>query len=382
MKNLIKIALLVLFLGTSIYANNVATVTGLNGKASVQRDAGELDLNLGDKLQEKDVIHTKDKTKVQIIFKDETIITIGKNSTFAINEYLFDDNKEPVAKFGMLKGAMRAITGKIGKVAPDKFSVKTKTATMGIRGTNFSILVGEDGSYNAYCTFGAISVSIDGAEHVVQQGFFISISPDGKVEIKEFSPQDLKEMKEKNFAKAESKKGKASGDEIASNEGQLDVTVEEMDNIVIKDISDSVVDAEQTGEESSDLTLTDNAILAGYTQADALYEGTFAGTSTHNFDTAGFASLYVNFGQDTASLYLEGNNEVSTSYDNFSGVGTNTITGGQEYGSHGVADGKFYGDTGNVVNGNYTVTDGQGTTTASGTYSVESSNLTGSTQPY
>lgn len=378
-----KTILLVILISSALFAKNVATITGLNGRAFVDRDASKIELNLGDKLQEKDVIHTQDKAKVQIIFKDETIITIGKNSTFAINEYLFDESKESVAKFGMLSGAMRAITGKIGKVAPDKFMVKTKTATMGIRGTNFSILVGEDGSYEAYCTFGAISVSIDGTEHVVQQGFYISISPEGKVEVKEFTPQDLKDMKEKNFAKSKAKKGKASEDDTANNEGQLDNTTQEMDNIVIKDISDSVVDAEQTAGESTTLTLTDNAVLAGYENM-VTYNGTFSGTSIGTLDTAGEAELVVYFGSDSATLSLTGNNSQSVSYD-FSNVNSNTMTNGHQQTIYetGTADGKFYGDTGNIVNGNYTYTEGgpsASITTATGTYSVESIDMAG--QPY
>ena len=137
MKSFIKIVLIVLFLGATLFGGDVANITALNGEAFIKRDGTEIKATLGASLMEKDSVVTKEKTKVQIIFKDETIVTIGKNSTFSINEYLFEEKRESVAKFEMLKGSMRTITGMIGNVVPERFSIETKTATIGIRGTNF-----------------------------------------------------------------------------------------------------------------------------------------------------------------------------------------------------------------------------------------------------
>lgn len=346
MRFLIKIILLSVFLFSTLLAKDVATITGLKGKAFVDRDGQKIELNLGDKLKEKDIVLTKEKTKVQVIFKDETIITIGKNSTFAINEYLFEENQEPVAKFGMINGAMRAITGKIGKVAPDKFMVKTKTATMGIRGTNFSVIVGEDGSYQAYCTYGAISVTIKGSEHVVHQGFFISISPDGKIEQKEFTSKDLKEMKAKNFSKSQAKKGDGSEDGglTASNDGQLDTTTQKEENIVVKDISDSVADAGQT----ADLT----SLLSSYSMSDALYEGTYSFSSNSgDLPGNGDVKLEIDFGADIVKLTLDpGGMDVLLDQNSvISGTSLSVDDGGGNS-----ATGEFSEPTGNSLSGTIT----------------------------
>ncbi|WP_373000629.1 FecR domain-containing protein [Sulfurimonas sp.] len=357
MKLLTKIVLLFFLLSVAIFAKDVATVTALNGSAFVERDGTKVEITIGASLQEKDTILTDDKAKVQIIFTDETIVTVGKNSNFSIKEYLFEDSQEPVAKFAMLKGAMRTITGKIGKIAPDKFSVHAKTALIGIRGTNFSVLVGEDDSVNVYCTFGAISVTVSGSEYVVNQGFYITISPDGRVEIKEFTPQDLKDMKEKNFGKSASKKGYATEDATATNEGQLDTTTEEMDNVFIKDITDTSADSIQTlstGVES-------------YTRNGVLYTGTFSQTATTGstpiLGPNGSAELTVNFGLDTAELTL---NSTATFNQNPSFTG-NDFTLGQTINT-GNATGTFQG-TGSSVNGTYYNDEGAGTT-SSGTYNV------------
>lgn len=286
MRNLTKILILLLFLlNLSLSANTVGTITALSGSASIVRDGKSLDATLGAKLQQKDSIKTSDATKVQVIFSDETIISIGKNSNFSIEEFLFDESDAPSAKFGLLSGAMRTITGKIGKVAPDKFSVKTKTATIGIRGTNFSIFTGEDGSAKVFCTFGAISVTAQGdtTSSVVTQGFYIQVSPSGaKSAPIKFTPQELKEAKEESFASA-------SSDDSSSNESQnedsgsdsqegdssapmadspIDTSSSEDLGLVVVDITEATTNSAQTGTVDKAKKIVDDEIEAARVAAE------------------------------------------------------------------------------------------------------------------
>jgi hypothetical protein len=370
MKNLTKIILLVLSLCLTLIAKDVATITGVTGKAFIQRDGTQIGISLGVVLKEKDTILTDDKAKVQIIFKDETIVTIGKNSNFSISEYLYEDDQEPVVKFSMLKGAMRTITGKIGKIAPEKFTVTAKTATIGIRGTNFSVIVEENGNTEVYCTFGAISITVNGTIHVVEQGLFIIVQPDGNIDIKAFKPKELKKMKEK-FAKSISKKGSINDDAIVANDKPLDNTTQDFDNITIKDISNSAVDAEQIGN------LAD--ILSGYTMNDAVYNGTFTNdgvNTTGKFQGGnGTVQMDVNFGNDTLALIFTGSSAPSSSItlnekSTFSGTNFSI----QNVDSNGIvstANGTFNGATGNNATGTYKLI-GESNTYDTGTYEVNS----------
>ncbi len=360
MKFFIKIVLIVLFLGATLFSQDVATVTGLTGKAFVERSGKKIDVTLGFELGEKDTIVTNGKAKVQIIFKDETLVTVGKNSKFSIDEYLFEENQESVAKFAILKGAMRTITGRIGKIAPDRFSVKAKTATIGIRGTNFTALVDEDDTVRVYCTYGAISVTVNGVEYIVKQGYYITISPDGTVEIKSFTAQDLKEMKDENFGKSEFKRGDGSEEGMA----QLDNTMEDDADLVIKDITETNADSIQTV----------TAGIEAYTMSDALYTGTFTQTSmtgsTPALPANGTAELEVDFGADTVVLTLNPGGPGEVMFDQNTVFNGNTFTVDQH--THtGNADGVFEGATGNTVNGNYFNDEGAGTTTT-GIYNVTS----------
>ena len=128
MGNLIKkLILITLLVATSSLFANVAKVVALKGDASVVRNNTTIKLDGNSIIEKQDVITTKDNTKVQLLFKDETIISIGENSSFQVNDYLYDEkNQKFEAKFNMFKGTFRTITGKIGKLAPDKFNLETK----------------------------------------------------------------------------------------------------------------------------------------------------------------------------------------------------------------------------------------------------------------
>jgi hypothetical protein len=207
MKNVI---LILVILSTSIYASTIGAITALTGKADIKRSGSLLTAQVGDKLQERDSILTKDKSKVQIIFNDDTIVTIGQNSNFSIAEYIYEDNNpKPSAKFGLTRGAMRTITGKIGKVAPKRFSVKTDATIIGIRGTNFTIRgAGSDGKQQVYCTFGAVDVKVlsTGAIINVARGTYVSVAADGSTKLQEYSAKDLTDMQKEEFPSTDEEK--------------------------------------------------------------------------------------------------------------------------------------------------------------------------------
>jgi len=251
MKNFIKIITLVLLLGISLFSKEVGSVTAYSGKASILRDGEVKELTLGLRLQEKDTVITEKNSKVQIIFNDETIITIGKSSKFSIDEYMYENDQEPNLQFGLLQGAMRTITGKIGKIAPDKFKVETKTATIGIRGTNFTIVQREDNIGDIYCTYGTITVTINSYENIIKQGFYAHIA-DGTTVVKAFSVKELKSLHKANFSSTSNDKSsdtlgnKLEGILEASKETQFDTTKDVFQENINKELLNDVQDAKQT----------------------------------------------------------------------------------------------------------------------------------------
>ena len=85
-----------------------------------------------------DTIKTGTNGRVEMRMLDQASITLGQNSEFKIEDYLFDREKG-VGKVVMriAVGTFRAVSGGISKLQKSSFALKSPVATIGIRGTEF-----------------------------------------------------------------------------------------------------------------------------------------------------------------------------------------------------------------------------------------------------
>ncbi len=158
--------LLVLFFTSSLLAS-IGEISAIHGDATILRDGKVLPVQMHSKIEEKDLISTHKKTKLQIIFNDNTIISLGQNSSFKVQEYLYGAKKVK-ARFNV-KGLFKSITGKIGHIAPKNFTLKTQNATIGVRGTT---IIGESTMKKdtIICSSGQIIVRSPMGEALVNMG--------------------------------------------------------------------------------------------------------------------------------------------------------------------------------------------------------------------
>ncbi len=121
------------------------TVVFVLGKAFVKRAETEIQLKQGDKVFEKDIIRTEGTSKIKIYFNDESVLTLGENTTLSLEEYtlsLLDDKRSVV--LNLIRGRLRAIVGKIIGGGGSRYEVKTPTSITGVRGTHFYIFAMEN----------------------------------------------------------------------------------------------------------------------------------------------------------------------------------------------------------------------------------------------
>lgn len=121
------------------FAIGGVTVTGTDGRS--RPAAKGLDLQSGDRIVTTD-------GRAQIRFTDGAYVSVQPNSDFSIREYQFDGKTDGKEKgiFGLVRGALRTVTGAIGRVNRGTYQIQTPTATIGIRGTGGLIQVLPDGS--------------------------------------------------------------------------------------------------------------------------------------------------------------------------------------------------------------------------------------------
>ena len=170
-----KFLIIILLLIVPLLAE-VGKVVYIKGEVSFLRDGKLKSATVGMQLKEKDTFLTKESSLVKLLFADKSAISIGSNSDFSIENYFFDEKKNSMAKFKMKKGIFRAITGKIAKISPDKFKLKTKTVTIGIRGRIFSGVI-EKAREEFFCEKGTIYISSRDTSFDIAKGFKIQVIP-------------------------------------------------------------------------------------------------------------------------------------------------------------------------------------------------------------
>ena len=124
----------------------VGTVTEqVNTPASIQRDKTTLSGSKGTGVEMNDSIKTQ-AGKVGITFQDDTKVQVNENSKLVIDEFVYD----PKSKSGKLSakmalGTVRYASGQIAKNSPQNVALNTPTATISVRGTDFTASVDELG---------------------------------------------------------------------------------------------------------------------------------------------------------------------------------------------------------------------------------------------
>ncbi len=172
-----KSILTVLLLTVTTFAN-IGTIMAISGNADIKRDAKMIHATNGMDIQEGDEIITQLKTKVQVMLNDDTAITIGPKSSFSFLEYTYDKSKNSRLSMKATRGFFRSVTGKIGKLAPERFKVKTNLATIGVRGTDFSALLRDTNAFYK-CHSGEITVAFEDKIKAVSAGEQLQLSVEG-----------------------------------------------------------------------------------------------------------------------------------------------------------------------------------------------------------
>ncbi len=109
----------------------VRTVTG-----SFEGDLRQLTLR--DDVYHNELIETGKMSATELIFLDETRLTIGPNARMTLDRFVFDpDPKKAAFVMTATKGVFRFVTGKLPK---QSYRIHTPAATIGIRGTIFTIV--------------------------------------------------------------------------------------------------------------------------------------------------------------------------------------------------------------------------------------------------
>jgi hypothetical protein len=119
-----------------------ATATAVTGTVRLTPSSGQAAvLATGQRVESGAKIETGPSSSAVLRFDDGQTIALVADTSFKVDDYRFDPHKPETGNFAatLLRGALRAITGLIGEANKSKVAIKTDTATVGIRGTDFNL---------------------------------------------------------------------------------------------------------------------------------------------------------------------------------------------------------------------------------------------------
>ena len=125
-------------------AADIGDISELNGSAQIVRDK-PYNANLKFAIQSNDEAITTNG-RMAITFLDDSKVSLTEHSQLLIDEYIYDPDPSKAKMaltFGL--GTARFITGNLNRIDKQNISLKTPTANIAIRGTDFTATVDELG---------------------------------------------------------------------------------------------------------------------------------------------------------------------------------------------------------------------------------------------
>ena len=183
--------ILALILLTSHSYAKIGDVIEQVGNTNIERKGGDVfeGVQKDFDVESYDVVKTRDgKTAIQ--FVDETRVDVTENSKLVIDEFVYDPNTS-TGKLALKAsfGTVRYASGQIAKNSKQNVQIRTPTAVVGVRGTDFSLTVDETGNstiillpsctevpapggkVDRICVVGEIEVSSDMGSVILNQAF-------------------------------------------------------------------------------------------------------------------------------------------------------------------------------------------------------------------
>jgi len=138
------ISTLLLLISTASFAD-IGSVVDVTGTAIIKRGGQTITVAKNTPVEMNDRVETKNGV-VNIKFKDDTTVKVTESSALVIDDFVYDP-KSGAGKLGMkaAAGTVRYVSGNIAHNNPNSVNIKTPTAAIAVRGTDFVMSVDETG---------------------------------------------------------------------------------------------------------------------------------------------------------------------------------------------------------------------------------------------
>lgn len=123
----------------------VGKVTEQTGPTEILRDKKSIPSSINTGVEMNDTVSTA-KARAELTFEDKTTVKLTEHSKMVIDDFVYDPKKgSGKLALNMALGTARYASGQIAKNNPQQVAIKTPTASIAVRGTDFSMTVDELG---------------------------------------------------------------------------------------------------------------------------------------------------------------------------------------------------------------------------------------------
>jgi hypothetical protein len=176
-------AILLTLLSQTSWAS-VGRVVEQTGPTEIVRNKKSLSSSVNTPVEMLDTIVTA-RAKAKLEFVDKTTVNITEQSKILIDDFVYDP-KSGSGKLAMkmVQGTARYASGQIAKNSPQNVNIATPTATVAVRGTDFSMTVDELGRSlvmllpscdQKSCVTGSIAVSNEAGEVILDVAYQVTV---------------------------------------------------------------------------------------------------------------------------------------------------------------------------------------------------------------
>ena len=141
-----KILATSLLFSTVAFADDIGGIEEHKGSGGITRSGENIITELGLGVQQLDHVETANG-RLLMKFLDNSVVRLTEHTEVTLTKYYYDPNKKAAANMTMkfVSGTARFSTGRLGLVPRENIRVETPTATIGVRGTDFTTSVDELG---------------------------------------------------------------------------------------------------------------------------------------------------------------------------------------------------------------------------------------------
>ncbi len=155
----------------------IGTILEVEGSASVTPPNGnKIAAAIKTPVHMRDLIVTGPKSKVFILFIDDTKMTLSENTQLTVDQYVFnpDDNSHNKGVYSIFAGSFEYVSGMIAHKANPDVTLNTSYGNIGIRGTKLWAGALQHG-YGVHVDEGAVLVKNDAGSVLVPKGLGTNI---------------------------------------------------------------------------------------------------------------------------------------------------------------------------------------------------------------